>query len=137
MSKTKRYTECLKCGKEGIEQPSEILPDKGTLIKVIHRDGNICEFAEYSSISSFLDRAKKDQKSPTNMKCPACGEMGRIGNYRPEKDKKFHRWRYYLEHEELFGYWGKKNKARRHRRCYMKTQEQKNKVLEKLGRNEA
>ena len=69
MSKTKRYTECLKCGNEGIEQPTEILPDKGTLIKVIHRDGSICEFAEYSSISSFLNRDKKDQKSPTNMKC--------------------------------------------------------------------
>ena len=56
-----QYTECLKCGKLGIEQVGDILPDKGTLIKVIHVDGSKCEFVEYSSISTFLDRSKRSK----------------------------------------------------------------------------
>ena len=46
MIKTKQYIECLICGKQGIEQAGDILPDKGILIQVIHEDGNICKFVE-------------------------------------------------------------------------------------------
>jgi hypothetical protein len=56
-----QYTKCLKCGQQGIEQAGDTLPDKGTLIKVIHDDGNICEFVEYPSISTFLDRSKNSK----------------------------------------------------------------------------
>ena len=42
MIKIKRYTECLICDKQGIEQAGDILPDKGILIQVIHDDGSIC-----------------------------------------------------------------------------------------------
>ena len=41
MIKIKQYTECLICGKQGIEQVDDILPDKGILIQVIHDDGSI------------------------------------------------------------------------------------------------
>lgn len=34
MIRTKQYTECLICGKQGIEQAGDILPDKGILIQV-------------------------------------------------------------------------------------------------------
>ena len=42
--------------------------------------------------------------------CPICRKNGRIGNFRPSKDKKFHAWRYYIVHEQIDGYWGKKIK---------------------------
>jgi hypothetical protein len=132
MIRTKQYTECLICGKQGIEQAGDILPDKGILIQVIHEDGNICKFVEYSSISTFLDRSKK--QNPRIVSCPICGQNGRIGNFRPSKDKNFHAWRYYIEHEQIDGYWGKKNKNRKHRRCYL-TNDQKNALIKKLGRN--
>jgi hypothetical protein len=41
-------------------------------------------------------------------------------------------WRYYIKHEELGGYWGKKQKVKKYRRCYMKTDDQKNLILRKL-----
>ena len=128
-----QYTECLKCGKQGIEQAGDTLPDKGTLIKVIHDDGNICEFVEYPSISTFLDRNKK-QQNPKNIECPVCGKRGRIGNYRPSKDKNFHIWKYFIVHEHIEGYWGKKNKIRKYKRCYL-NDEQKNELIKKLGKN--
>src|SRR5687768_5608481 len=83
MIRTKQYTECLICGKQGIEQAGDILPDKGILIQVIHEDGNICKFVEYSSISTFLDRSKK--QNPRMISCPICRQNGRIRNFRPSK----------------------------------------------------
>ena len=62
-------------------------------------------------------------------------KIGRIGKYRPSKDKNFHVWRYYIEHEQIDGYWGKKNKVKKHRRCYL-TNEQKNQIVDKLITNE-
>ena len=132
MIRTKQYTECLICDKQGIEQAGDILPDKGILIQVIHEDGNICKFVEYSSISTFLDRSKK--QNPRMVSCPICRQIGRIGNFRPSKDKNFHAWRSYIEHEQIDGYWGKKNKVRKHRRCYL-TNDQKNDLIKELGRN--
>ena len=129
MIKMKQYTECLKCGKQGIEQAGDTLPDKGLLIQVLHDDGSICEFVEYSSISTFLDRSKRE--TPRIVSCPICRQNGRIRKYRPSKDKNFHAWRYYIEHEQIDGYWGKKNKVRKHRRCYL-TNEQKNQLVKKV-----
>jgi hypothetical protein len=60
MAETEVYKSCVICGNPGIEKHSEVLPDKGVLIKVIHHDGKICEFVEYASVSSFLmERGKK------------------------------------------------------------------------------
>lgn len=60
-------------------------------------------------------------------------EEGRITPYRPNKDKRFHRWKYYMVHEEIPGYWGK-TKIKRHRRCYVKNEAQRSQILKKLGR---
>lgn len=132
MNKNTSYISCLKCGKMGIEKPSEVLPDRGTLIKVFHNDGKMCEFVEYSSITTFLER-KKRIKDPKLMECPVCGITGVISSYRPNKNKQYHHWKYYIIHEPIEGYWGKIKKVQRHRRCYMNTEEQKKMVLERLG----
>jgi hypothetical protein len=133
MNEIDEYKPCLKCGRPGIEKPGETLPDNGVLIKVIHTDGNICEFAEYPSVSTFFVRDKRSQ-DPKIMKCPVCGKMGRINSYRPDKDKRFYKWKYQIVHEQLEGYWGKKQKVKKYRRCYMKTDDQRDKVLKRLGR---
>jgi hypothetical protein len=104
-----------------------------TLIKVMHDDGSVCDFEEYPSIDSFLNRKKKE-RNPKMMKCPLCGQEGIIGNYRPKKDKRFHKWKYYIVHEQMDGYWGKTQKIKKRRRCYIKTQDQTNQILKILGR---
>lgn len=124
---------CIKCGKPGIEKPGEALPDKGTLIKVIHPNGTTCEFVEYQSISTFLVRSKR-KRDPKVVDCPVCQQKGIIHGYRPHKDKQFHKWEYYITHEAIGGYWGKNHKVKKYRRCYMKTEEQRNQVLKTLGR---
>jgi hypothetical protein len=134
MSQKQLYNPCLKCGKPGIEKCSETLPDKGTLIKVIHDDGSVCEFEEYSSVTTFFNRNKRRERDPKIMDCPLCGEKGLIGNYRPKKAKQFHKWKYYIVHEQIEGYWGKNHKIKKRRRCYMKTQDHTNKILKILGR---
>jgi len=132
MKEKESYTSCVKCGNLGIERSAEVLPDKGILIKVFHDDGKLCKFVEYSSLSIFLDRSKR-KKNPVLMDCPICGKTGRIASYRPNKAKQYHHWKYYINHENLEGYWGKKQNIQKCRRCYMKTEEQKNLILEKLG----
>jgi hypothetical protein len=48
---------------------------------------------QYSSISTFLDRSKR--QTPRIVPCPICRQNGRIGNYRPSKDKNFNAWKYW------------------------------------------
>jgi hypothetical protein len=133
MSQIDLYKPCLKCDRPGIEKATEVLPDKGTLIKVMHDDGSVCDFEEYPSIDSFLNRQKKE-RNPKMMNCPLCGQEGLIGNYRPKKTKRFHKWKYVIVHEQIEGYWGKNHKIKKRRRCYMKTQDQTNQILKRLGR---
>jgi hypothetical protein len=125
---------CLKCGKIGIEKYAEILPKKAALIKVVHNDGSEpCEFEEYSSISTFLN--SRIAKDPKIMNCPVCGKKGRICWYRLNKAKNAHRWKYYIFHEEIPGYWGK-SKIKKHRRCYVNKEAQRVQVLKQLGENQ-
>ncbi len=125
---------CLICGKPGVEKHGQMLPDNGTLINVIHKNGKVCEFVEYPSVSSFLMKRQKKLKDPKIMYCPICRQQGRIGSYRPQKDKQFHKWVYFIVHEQIGGYWGKNHKIKKRRRSYMKTQAQTNKILKRLGR---
>jgi hypothetical protein len=135
MTQQNFYKTCPKCDKPGIEKPTEILPDKGILIKVTHDDGSVCEFEEYLSIDSFLNRQKKNRDPKIIDCCPVCEEKGRISSYRPEKHKQYHAWKYFVVHEPIEGYWGKSHKNKKRRRCYITTQSQRNKILKSLGRN--
>jgi hypothetical protein len=101
---------------------------------VIHDNGTVCEFEEYPSITSFFNRNKTRKRNPKMIECPVCREVGRIASYRPKKDKQFYKWKYYIAHEPIDGYWGKNHKIKKHRRCYMKTEEQRNQILKRLGR---
>jgi hypothetical protein len=52
------------CGQRDAHQSGEsdrreVENDRGVLIKVIHDDRKICEFVEYASISSFVERGEK------------------------------------------------------------------------------
>lgn len=134
MAQTEIYKSCAICGNPGVEKHSEVLPDKGILIKVFHGDGKICEFVEYASVSSFLMERGKKKKDPKMMDCPKCGYEGRIANYRPKKAKQFHKWDYLIVHEQIKGFWGKDHKIKKQRRCYMTTEQQRDKVLKTLGR---
>ena len=132
MKKNENYSECLKCGKLGIEKKTEVLPDKGNLYKVFHDEGETCEFVEYPSLSIFLKR-EEPRKNTNSITCPICGTIGIICSYRRDKIEKSHNYDYYIKHERLDGYWGKNGKTPKYRRCYIKTDEQKKLVLERLG----
>jgi hypothetical protein len=64
---------------------------------------------------------------------PACGKSGRVRSYRPNKSQKNFKWSFLVAHEHLQGYWGKKTKIRKVRRCYLNTEDQKNAVKKELG----
>jgi hypothetical protein len=134
MSQKPVYRPCLKCGRPGIEKCCETLPDKGTLIKVTHDDKSICEFEEYPSVTAFFYRNKTRKKDPKMMDCPSCGQYGLVGQFRPKKDKQFSKWKYFIIHEPITGYWGKNHKIKKRRRCWMKTQDQRDQILKRLGR---
>ena len=117
---------CLVCGRPGVEKYSETLPDGAVLIKVFHDDQKFCAFPEYKSFDSFLHRKENKVKSKIISHCPVCGKSGRINSYRPNKSRESFKWRFYVDHEQVQGYWGKKTKIRKIRRCYMKTEDQDN-----------
>jgi hypothetical protein len=127
------YQPCLVCGKPGVEKYSEMLPNGAVLIKVFHNDRKFCSFPEYKSVNSFLHREEKKVKSKIINHCPACGKSGRVRSYRPNKSQKNFKWSFLVAHEHLQGYWGKKTKIRKVRRCYMNTDDQENAVKKELG----
>lgn len=133
MSKPGPYTTCLKCDKPGIEKATEILPDKGILIKVIHDNGSVCDFEEYQSIHSFINR-KTRKRNPKTISCPVCGQEGLIEQYRPKKAKHVHKWNYLVVHGPLEGYWGRNHKIKKRRRCWIKRQDRRNEILKAIDR---
>jgi hypothetical protein len=125
-----QYRPCLVCGKPGIEKCSEKLPDGAVLIKVFHNDQEFCAFPEYKSVDSFLHR----RKGGTIINhCPVCRKSGRVFSYRRNKSQKNFKWSFYVAHEHLQGYWGKKTKIRKVRRCYMNTEDRENVIKKELG----
>ena len=128
-----QYQPCLVCGKPGVERYSETLPDGAVLIKVFHDNRKFCAFPEYKSVDSFLHRGEKKVKSKIIDQCPVCGKAGRITSFRPNKSRKNFKWSFYVAHEQVEGYWGKKTKIRKVRRCYIKSEDQKNAIKKELG----
>lgn len=124
---------CLVCGKPGTEECTETLPDGAMLMKVFHNDGRFCSFPEYKSVDSFLQREQRKVKGKVIKRCPACGKSGRVYSYRPNKSRKNFKWSFYVAHEHIQGYWGKKSKIRKVRRCYMKTENEGNAIKKELG----
>jgi hypothetical protein len=121
-----QYHPCLVCGRPGVETYSETLPECAMLIKVFHNDQKFCAFPKYKSFDSFLHRKENKVKSKLISHCPVCGKSGKINSYRLNKSRKNFKWGFYVDHERVQGYWGKKTKIRKIRRCYMKTEDQEN-----------
>jgi len=123
---------CVKCHNPALQENRvEKLPDGGTLIKAIHRDGKECTWAEYDTIEGMM---KKDRVvKPKIIVCPACMKRGRINHYYPKKGKK-ENVGYVVVHEAIGGEWGRKGKVKRVRRCYIKEPNQRDIILKKLGR---
>jgi len=74
LSAQKDTRPCLICSKEGTRHAVEVLPDGGILFMVAHDNGQICKWAEYSSIFNVTKPKKKKAGTPTYIKCPKCGE---------------------------------------------------------------
>jgi hypothetical protein len=131
-----QYHPCLVCGKPGVEKYSETLPDGAVLIKVFHDNEKFCEFPEYTSVDSFLRRTELKVKSKPIDHCPVCGQLGTIRSYRPNKSRRNFKWSFYVAHEHVQGYWGKKTKIRKERRCHIKTYDQLKVIKKELGMTE-
>jgi hypothetical protein len=124
---------CIKCRKPAFaEEPVERLPDGGTLVKAIHADGKECKWAEYDTIEDVMEDRNRI-KNPRMIVCPACSKEGRVTHYYPNRMKK-ENVVYYVAHEEIEGYWGKSQKSKRRRRCYIRDPKQRDILLKELGR---
>jgi hypothetical protein len=106
-----------------------------TLFNVIHGSKNARAVVEHSWATSTPDKfliaptistvietkdeikQRRKYRSPYIIKCPKCGQEGRVNEYhqrlrvRPELTK------FYVKHEYIGGTWGK-SKLKRFRRCY-------------------
>lgn len=122
---------CIKCRKPALrEQPIELLPDGGTMMKAVHPNGKECRWAEYDNIDDVMEGRKKT-KNPRIIVCPACSKKGRINYSHPDKNKMV---TYFVVHEPIGGEWGRKGKVKRVRRCYITNPERRDIILKKLGR---
>jgi hypothetical protein len=127
---------CLICSKQGTRQAVEVLPDGGILFMVAHDNGQICRWAEYASIFDVTNPNKKKGKRPTYIKCPNCGESGRLNwtyDLNAIKEERPFTFKYIIVHETLPGSWGK-TKIKKRRRCQSFTPEQRIEILKQTGR---
>jgi hypothetical protein len=126
---------CLICSKEGTRHAVEVLPDGGILIMVAHDNGQICKWAEYASILNVA-RPKK-AGTQTYIKCPKCGDRGRLNwaydKYAIKGERPF-TFKYIVVHERVPGTWGGEGKVERRRRCQSFTPEQRITILKQVGR---
>lgn len=129
--KNKRIT-CSVCFREGVEKPVERNPDGSNLIKIIHDDGKVCEYSEFSSIGDYIDGTKR-KRSPNFKTCPICGKQGRVGWYKEKAND--NQFVYYVAHQngKLKGYWGK-SKIKKVDRCYIRDRKKRDAILKELGR---
>lgn len=124
---------CHVCNHIATVVPVERLPNNGVLMKAIHSDANRIShsWAEYKS---FWDVGQRKPRNPTRIKCPKCGKIGRINEYKPNIQKKPEIVAYFVAHEKVKGIWGKNKTVAKLRRCYIRDPEQRDIVLKKLGR---
>lgn len=96
-----------------------------TLFNVIHGSKNgHAGIVEHSwstfAPDTFLVQEVRKKREPMYIKCPRCGKEGRVNEYHPRINTRPDVTRFYVKHENIEGFWGKKNKSRvkRCRRCY-------------------
>jgi hypothetical protein len=122
---------CHVCNLSAIVMPVEKLSNNGIVMEAIHLDRTIHCWAEYKS---FWDVGRRKSKKPIRIKCPRCGKMGRINEYKPDLHKKPENVAYFVAHEKLKGKWGRDKTIAKLRRCYIRDPVQRDTVLMKLGR---
>ena len=91
---------CHVCNRSATVVPVERLSNNGIVMKAIHSDANktIHRWAEYKS---FWDVGQRKPKNPTRIKCPKCGKIGRINEYKSDIRKKPEIVAYFVAHEKL------------------------------------
>ena len=124
---------CHVCNLGATVMPVERLSNNGIVMEAVHSDVNrtIHLWAEYKS---FWDLGKRKPRKPIRIKCPRCGKMGRINEYKPDLHERPENVAYFVAHEKLQGKWGKNKAIAKLRRCYIRDPEQRDIVLMKLGR---
>jgi hypothetical protein len=103
---------------------------------VAHNNGQICKWAEYTSIFNFIKPEKGNTRKSTYVKCPKCGDRGRLNwayDIHANKGERPFTFIYIVVHERIPGTWGK-IKMKRRRRCQSFTPEQRIAILKQVGR---
>ena len=114
---------CPRCKKPAERNAIEQFPDGGVLFMVVHDDGEICRWTEYSNLNSMIQKPRK--MNPTIVVCPRCNQEGRVGWWYPSSKLGKQRMRvdYYVFHKD--------QKPSRHQSF---TQEERDKLLQQIGR---
>jgi hypothetical protein len=72
---------CHVCSLNATIIPVERLPNNGILMMATHSDVNKTTHM-WAQYKSFWDVGERKPRNPTIIKCPKCGKMGRINEYR-------------------------------------------------------
>lgn len=114
---------CPRCKRPAERNAIERFPDGGILFMVVHNDGKICRWTEYSNLASMVQKPRKI--NPVVVVCPRCNKEGRVGWWYPTSKlgKQRMRVNYYVFHKD--------QKPPRHQSF---TQEERDKLLQQLGR---
>jgi hypothetical protein len=96
--------------------------------------GSLGAYVSRAEYKSFWDVGKRKPRKPIRIKCPRCGKMGRINEYKPDLRERPENVAYFVAHEKLEGKWGKDKAISKLRRCYIRDPEQRDIILIKLGR---
>lgn len=123
--------ECPRCGRPGTIQ--SIRDRKKDIMRYRISHENLPQDKEDKRKQDLCFISKKDHRiivlkalgryiRPEYAICPKCGKEGKIGTYRPDKQKHPNKYATFYVHEPLEAYWGSsenKKKTRARRRCYM------------------
>lgn len=94
-----------------------------------HDDGTIHTWLKYNSM--LLNTRKRGEK-PDRIKCPKCGKIGSVNQFRRDARNPL-KTEYVIVHEKIKGLWGVK-KMQRHRRCFIRDKKATDAIDKKLGR---
>jgi hypothetical protein len=114
--------QCVVCSEEALQiRPFEILPNNAMAMEAIHKDNLKHTWTEYRSQQ---DLGRRTEAQPIMMKCPECGQIGRLGSYREDNTRQEF-VTYYIKHGK-----GQTNKGTH----YIKDPIQREQLLRELGR---
>lgn len=97
-----------------------------------HEDGTVHSWLKYDSM--LLNTRKRGEK-PDRIKCPRCGKIGIVNQFRPDARDPL-KTAYVVVHEKIAGLWSKgtPKEMQKRRRCFIRDEKGMEEIDKKLHR---